>query len=441
MAVNGRRGVIPGFKDKLFSGVGGLALTATAATTGSIALHGEASAQWMWDRDRNVSVMQRPRPEYDALGIRAGAFIWRPRADLGIEHNDNIFATATAEQSDTIFVINPSVSVDTTWSTHAFNAFANVNHREYSDFSNESTTDYSFGTSGRIDIVRGSSISASASHSRGTEPRTSAGAAGTAAEPIRFDTTNFAIGGDHVFNRLRVRGGYDFSKLDYDDARLIGGGVASQAFRDRTLHRWTARADYAVSPDTAVFARYRHNERDYRVSPPGVANARDSKGHVFDVGFEFDLGGLARGEIGLGYMKQRYDNPGFADVDGFSIDGLIEWFPTQLTTVTFTAQRGIEDSGIAASAGYIGTAFSARVDHELMRNVILTGQLDYANDEYQGIDREDRRWGATVGATYLLNRNVGIRAGYNYVDQSSSGAAGNRDFSVNRFTLGLVLQY
>lgn len=432
---------MPGFKDRFFSGVGTLALTATAAAAGGAAFQGEASAQWLWDRDRNVSVTQRPRPEYDALGIRSGAFVWRPRADLGVEHNDNIFATATAEQSDTIFVINPSVSVDTTWSTHAFNAFANVNHRAYSDFSDESTTDYSFGTSGRIDIVRGSSISASASQSRGTEPRTSAGAAGTAAEPIRFDTTNFAIGADHIFNRLRVRGGYDFSKADYDDARLVGGGVASQDFRDRTRHGFMARADYAVSPDTALFARYRHNERDYRLSPPAVANARDSKGHTFDVGVDFDLGGLARGEIGLGYLKQSYDDPAFADVESFSIDGLVEWFPTQLTTVTFTAQRSVEDSGIAASAGYIGTAFSARVDHELLRNVILTGQLDYANDDYQGIDREDRRWGATVAATYLVNRNVGVRAGYNYVDQSSSGAAGNRDFSVNRFTLGLVLQY
>mgnify|MGYP002620185229 CR=1 FL=1 len=429
------------FKDRLFSGVGTLALTATAAATGSITLHGEASAQWLWDRDRNVSVTQRPRAEYDALGVRSGAFIWRPRADLGIEHNDNIFATATAEQSDTIFVINPSLSVDTTWSTHAFSAFANVLHREYSDFSDESTTDYSFGTSGRIDIVRGSSISASASHSRGTEPRTSAGAAGSTTEPIRFDTTNFAIGGDHVFNRLRLRGGYDVSKADYDDAPLIGGGIASQGFRDRTQHRFTARADYAVSPDTALFARYRHNERDYRLSPPAIPAARDSDGYTFDVGVEFDLGGLARGEIGLGYMKQKYDDPGFTDSEGFSIEGLVEWFPTQLTTVTLSAQRNIEDSGIAAAAGYIGTSFAAQLDHELRRNIILTGRIDYGNDDYQGIDREDERWGATIAATYLMNRNVGIRAGYNYVDQRSSGAAGNRDFSVNRFTVGLVLQY
>ncbi len=395
----------------------------------------------MWDRDRNVSVTQRPRPEYDALGVRAGAFIWRPRADLGLERNDNIFATATATESDTIFVINPSISVDTTWSTHAFNAFANVLHREYSDFSNESTTDYSFGTSGRIDVVRGSSIGASASHSRGTEPRTSAGAAGSAAEPIRFDTTNFAIGADHVFNRLRLRGGYDFSRVDYGAATLIGGGVASQNFRDRDLHRYTVRADYAVSPDTALFARYRYNERDYRLSPPAVANARDSSGYTFDVGVDFDLGGLARGEVGIGYAHQDFDDPIFTDIKSLSVDGLVEWFPTQLTTVTFTAQRSVEDSGIAASAGYVGTAFSARADHELLRNVIVTGQISYATDDYQGIDREDKRWGAVVAATYLLNRNVGVRASYDYVDQRSSGVAANRNFDVNRFTIGVVLQY
>lgn len=428
-------------KNRMFSGACTLALTATAGAVGSVTAHGEASAQWMWDRDRNVSVMQRPRAEYDALGLRSGAFVWRPRADLGVEHNDNIFATATAEQSDTIWVLNPSLSVDTTWSTHAFSAFANVLHREYSDFSDEGTTDYSFGTSGRIDIVRGSAISASASRSRGSEPRTSAGAAGAAAEPIRFDTTNFAIGGDHVFNRLRLRAGYDASKADYEDALLIGGGVASQGFRDRTQHRFTVRADYAVSPDTALFARYRHNERDYRLSPPAVSAARDSDGYTMDVGVEFDLGGLARGEIGLGYMNQKYVDPAFADTDGFSVEAMIEWFPTQLTTVTLSAQRGIEDSGIAAAAGFIGTSYAAQLDHELRRNIIVTGRLDYGNDTYQGIDREDERWGATARLTYLVNRNVGLQASFNHLDQRSSGVAGDRDFNVNRFTIGLVLQY
>lgn len=428
-------------KDKLFSSVGTLALTVTAGGTVSVGISGEADAQWLWDRDRNVSVTQRPRPEYDALGMRAGAFVIRPELLLAVEHNDNIFATATNTESDAIFVVNPSVAVDTTWSNHALNAYADVRHNAYADFSSENTTDYSLGAGGRVDIARGSSVGFSASHSRGTEPRTSAGAAGFAAEPIRFDTTSFAIGTEHTFNRLRLRAGYDFAKTDYEDARLIGGGVASQDFRDQDVHRFTLRGDLALSPDTAVFARYRYNERDFRLAPPAVANSRDSDGYTFDVGVEFDLGGLARGEIGAGYMKQEYENPAFGTVDGFSVDGLLEWFPTQLTTITFTARRSIEDAGIAAASGYVGTGLSVQADHELLRNVILTARVDYATDDYQGIDREDRRWGATVQATYMMNRNVGVAASYSHLDQSSSGSAGSRDFRVNRFMVGVVLQY
>ncbi|KPP82972.1 MAG: Outer membrane protein/protective antigen OMA87 [Oceanicaulis sp. HLUCCA04] len=430
-----------GIKDKLLSGVGTLAFTAVAGSGAAVITSAEASAQWLWDRDRNVSVSQRPRPEYDALGLRAGAFIWKPELYLGVQLDDNIFATATNEESDTIFVVNPSITVDTTWSNHAFSAFADVTRNEYSDFGSESTTDYSLGASGRLDIARGSSINASAAHNRGTEPRTSAGAAGFAAEPIRFDTTSFAIGAEHTFNRLRLRGGYDFVKADYDSALLIGGGVASQDFRDQDTHRFTLRGDFAISPDTAVFARYRFNQRDFDLAPPAVANNRDSDGYTLDVGVEFDLGGVARGEIGAGYTKQEYDSPVFGTIDGVSVDGLLEWFPTQLTTLTFTARRGIEDSGIAASAGYIGTALSAQADHELMRNVIITGRLDYANDDYQGIDREDERWGASVQATYLLNRNVGFSASYSRLDQSSSGIAAPRDFTTNRFMVGVLLQY
>ncbi|MGP1274340.1 MAG: outer membrane beta-barrel protein [Caulobacterales bacterium] len=428
-------------KEKLFSSVGAAVLILGAGGAASVAGASTAEAQALWDRDRNVSVTQRPRPEYDALGARAGAFIYRPSLTLGVELNDNIFATATNEETDSILILNPAVTVDTTWSRHAFNAYANVNRKLYNDFTDESTTDYALGAGGRLDIRRSTSLNGSISQSRGTEPRTSAGAAGFAAEPIRFDNKTFSIGGQHTFNRLRLRAGYDFAETDYEDARLIGGGVASQDFRDQDTHRYTVRADYAISPDTALFVRYRYNDRDFHLAPPAVLNNRDSDGYTIDGGVEFDLGGLARGEIGLGYTEQTYVSAAFPKVEGFSFDGLVEWFPTQLTTLTFTARRAIEDSGIAASAGFLGTSLAAQLDHELLRNVILTGRVDYANDDYEGIDREDERWGATAQATYLVNRNLGLTASYSYLDQTSAGIDAANAFSVNRVMFSAVIQY
>ena len=37
-----------------------------------------------YDRGANVSVRQRPRPEYDALGIHTGGFMVYPKMNVGL---------------------------------------------------------------------------------------------------------------------------------------------------------------------------------------------------------------------------------------------------------------------------------------------------------------------------------------------------------------------
>jgi hypothetical protein len=210
----------------------------------------------------------------------------------------------------------------------------------------------------------------------------------------------------------------------------------------------TGRADYAVSPDTAFFVQVAANKHDYRLGAtpsvlatyPGFQN-RDSKGVEALVGVNFELSATARGEIGVGYVKQSFSNSRFADISGFGSRAQVEWFPTQLTTVTATGSRTIEDAGIVGASGYLSTNLGVQVDHELLRNVIVSGQVGYGNDDYKGLDRNDKRYTAGVSATYLLNRSVGVTVGYNHFKQNSRGTAGSGDFNVDKVGATLTLQY
>ena len=239
-------------------------------------------------------------------------------------------------------------------------------------------------------------------------------------------------------NRIRLQAGADWSTRDYDDAVLFGGGVADQDFRDRDQMLYQVRGDYAVSPDTALFARIKYNDRDYDLSPPSVPLLRDSKGYVAEVGADFDLGGVARGAVAVGYLEQDYESAAFSTIDGISVDALVEWFPTQLTTVTFRGGRSVEDAAIQGAAGYLSTNVSATVDHELRRNLIVSATVQLSEDDYDGIDRTDERFNAELAATYFLNRNIGVRASVNHFKQDSSGAVGNQDYEVNRVAVSLV---
>ena len=397
-------------------------------------------AQSMFDRDRNVSVQQRPRPEYTAGGIQNGALLIYPELTVGLEFTDNVFGTSSNEESDTIAVIRPAVSFQTTWSNHSLSGDASATRREHFDFSDESVWNYTAGLGGELDINREAKLMAGSRYSALTEPRTSAGAAGQAAEPIEYDSWASYIGAERAAGRGKLQGRFDFNSFDYDDAPLFGGGVADQDFRDREEYILTGRGDYAASPDTAFFGRLRYNQREYDLTPPSVPLLRDSDGYTFDVGADFDIRGVARGLIGVGYTEQDYESAALPDIDGLSVDGLVEWFPTQLTTVSFSASRSVQDSAVAGSGGFFATSAGVNVDHELRRNLVVSAGLTLSEDDYSGIDRTDERLNVTAGVTYYVNRTVGVRASYSYLDQDSSGTAGNQDYTTNVIGLSLVLR-
>lgn len=419
---------------------GGVAMGQEANSARAVLQQG-GDAYSNFRRDRNVSVRQRPHPGYEALGIRAGAFMVWPKLSASVERNDNIFATAANEQDDTIFHVVPEMNVQSTWSRHALNGYARAMVHRFSDFETENTEDYSIGANGRIDILRTAQINAGADWSRLTEPRTTATSEGQA-RPVQYELTSLYVSGSREFNRLRLSSRADLRNFIY----LARAGNRPQDDRDRTMTSLSGRADYAFSPDTAFFVEVTGNKRAYRLSnPPAAAFPafvnRDSDGVQVLAGANFEVSALMRGEIGLGYLKQEFDDAALDDIDGFGARGQLEWFPTQLMTVTLTGSRTVEDAGIVGASGYLSSNVGARVDYELMRNVILAGYANVGEDDYKGIDREDRRRNLGASATYLMNRSVGVTVSYDHFKQKSRGAAGGDDFTVNRVGATVTLQY
>lgn len=422
------------------NGVSKLVTAASVLVAGFVGA--EAAAQGapenMFDRSSNVSVMERST--FDYSGVRRGAFIFSPELNLGLEYTDNLFGTSANEESDVAAVFNPTLNVESLWSRHALTADASLTRREYFDRSDESVWNGTVGAAGRLDIQRDAFLEGGLRYAALTEPRTSAGAAFAAAKPIEYDTFSAFVGGRRAANRLLFQGQFGLDQVDYDDAISFGGTPIDQDFRDHTQTTGMVRADFALSPDTAIFGRVRANQRDYDLAPPAVAELRDSEGLTIDAGADFDISNLARGLVGIGYTEQNYDSVALQDVDGLSVDGRVEWFPTQLTTVTFTASRAVKDAPFANSGGFFGTSVGVNIDHELRRNVIFSAGITVSEDDYQDIDRADERYSINAGVTYYMNRNVGVRGSWSYTDQDSSGAAANQTFERNVVGISLVLR-
>lgn len=401
--------------------------------------HG-ASAQDLgsnFKRDKNVTVRERPRPDYEAVGIKAGGFTLYPRVTASVEHNDNIYANNVLVESDTIWRVKPEVAARSNWSRHALGAFASASINRYSDFDTENTEEYTLGVNGRLDIVRGANISGSAQYQKLTEPRTSPQSPVSSAKPIEYELITSKLTGVKEFNRVRLTGRLSDYDYNYDDGATLAGAPVDQDFRDRNEFYFGGKAEYAVSPDTAVFVQVLGNTKDYDLS----TSDRNSDGYVATIGSNFELTDVIRGDIAVGYMKQSYDTPSYGKIDGFSAEGKIEWFPTALTTVTATGGRTIEEAVATGSPGYISNNIGVNIDHELLRNVLLSANASYGKDAYEKIDRDDKRTGAGASVAYLLNRRVGVFLTYTYLKQDSSGANRGTSFSDNKIAASVALQF
>ncbi len=143
-----------------------------------------------------------------------------------------------------------------------------------------------------------------------------------------------------------------------------------------------------------------------------------------------------RGEVAVGHFERDYDAG--LSTDGIAASANVEWYITRLTTLSFHARRNSEDVvGATSAVPYVETVYGGRVDHELLRNFILTGAAQFGQRDYEVIDRDDEFMSAELGADYLMNRRVVLFGRYVYDDVESDGVNAYRDYEENRFTVGV----
>jgi hypothetical protein len=397
-----------------------------------------------YNRDKYEAVLDRAQPEYDPEPIRLGGALVAANASAAAVYNDNIFAAETDEQSDLIARLGLEVDARSNWSRHEIGGSVAAIHREYTDVGDESNTDIRAGLRGRVDVSRQFSVSAGVRVEDRIEPRTAVTNSTRFAEPIDLDRPAANIDAVYANERLQVRAGLGITETDFSDATVRRTGeILDQDYRDNTVTSASARVSYAISPDIAVFGQGRVSEREFDTQQlvGGALRTRDSEGYATEVGVDFELQRLIRGDIAVGYLSEDKKDDFYEDVDGLSVRGELEWFPTRLTTVTLDGVRQVVDMGVSAAPSALETTFGARVDHELRRNIILSANASVGNLDYKDVDREDDIVELGLTGIYKMNKKVHLEAFVRRMDRDTSGnaALGFEVFAAN--TIGVGFKY
>jgi hypothetical protein len=393
------------------------------------------------DRGRNVSVIDRERPEYEAQGIGLGGFVLYPEVEAGVGYSDNVFNTETNRQDDFYLALDPQFRLESRWSNHELRVAGGAELRRFADQSLRNQSGLFTRIDGRFDISRDTNVIGFAQARRAYQAQFSSSVPDNAIQPAEFVQASAGLRGQHRANRWRAIVAADINDFDFRDVALTNSARLDQDFRDRTVLRGAGRLEYGVTPDASVFGEVDLSSIDHRQDRIGSQPNRDGDEVRALLGISFDLSALVRAQIGGGYIRRGFEaRDVYPRISDFAYDLRLEYFLSELTTISVAAVRSIEESVITTSSGYVANTFELRADHELLRNLILSAAGAYQYNRFKGLDRSDEVVSLRGEGTYLLSSTVGVRAGVRYLDRDSSGPIRGQTFDEVQAIASLILR-
>ena len=401
----------------------------------------------------NVTVQDRPRPDYDPIGLRAGSFFLYPTLDLGGLYDDNVYATRRGTESELAATVTPNVRVLTNWNRHQLSFDLGADMAFYPGNSSLDYQDVHLDNTGRLDITQNNTLlegfsvrhlhedPSSADFQETTGVNTGVNTGGNVSSNNPDLTTYWSYDANlayrHDFSRFYTLVGGEFQRLDFDKNNSLGASSNTNV-RDRNQYLGRARVGYQLSPRIDTFVQGSYDVRRYDTSVNGFN--RNSEGYSLRGGVGLDITSILFGEISAGFTHRDYEFSGLKPFSGFGYAGKVTWNVTTLDSLIFSGAADAYETtviynGKTASSDY---QYTINVDwtHELLRNLLLNANVGYVHDVYQGTNRTDNTFLAGGGVTYLINRHLSLEATYDYNNRDSQ--AENAIYSRNLFRIGVT---
>jgi hypothetical protein len=347
-------------------------------------------------------VVQRLRPGYDAEGIAVGGFRAYPKVAVQLAYDTNTLETPIASADEQV-TIRPSISVRSNWERHSLNLDAAASIERFGKNKTENADNYDVGLNGVLDFGLGGHVKGLGRIARQVEDRGSIGDLFPGGEIVRYRKQELAGGIEEHLPGLFASLDGDFGRYRYYDVHYRGV-TFSQDYRDRDESRVTGQVAFRIAPRMAFFTEASANSVQYRSQPAG--SDFSSHGQSVLAGITFQIPAMVSGEIGIGYIRQTYDELPLGPVYGLTYDLSALWNVTPLLTATVGVHRSIQQTPYQAAPSIIETRFEMKLDYELLRNVLVNVQGTLTLDDFGGAYSIDSRRKVSLGVRYLMNRTL-----------------------------------
>ena len=406
-----------------------------------LALLGPGLNAWAQEQPRGQSVADRAHPDYDPIGARLGVFTFYPYLAGSLLFDDNVFYTSSDRTADLISTVNFGLRTRADGDNYTLRLDTGGDIVRYLETTSQNYWQAHFSLDGRYDIDPGTALFGLVEAQRLAQPRDAVDAVNSLKPTIYYDATAL-VGFSKNTGLFNTTVTAAYQRIQYEDSEGQNNTTIDNGPLDRNQYSIDGLVGYNYVGTQSAFVRFQGNIRDYPDSPNADGFHQNSRGFALTFGGDFDFDGIITGRLELGYQEQDYfEESSVGAVRGPLVALNVLWNVTPLTSITGSVNYNYEESisnkntqgnnqGNSDSPGYRRAYVSVGIAHELRRNVLLFGRLDYANRQFINSTETDNIGAATIGARYLIDNGLVLDSRYQFRIQR--GAGGGGDYVVNQ---------
>ncbi|WP_351078413.1 outer membrane beta-barrel protein [Shewanella sp. CAL98-MNA-CIBAN-0140] len=340
-----------------------------------------------------------------------------PGLNSGLKYDDNISSATTDTQDSWILTVTPAVQAQLLDGNNIHTLEAGIEYADYFDSSDDNYLDVLLRARSEVELNQSNRFNLEAMYIAGHEDRGTGifeGNSGNSQdEPNTYDVLSaggyYEYGAKTTPARVRVNAKY-FSK-EYSNFETV---TQYRNYENTTLGTTLY---YDTHSATSIFIDLQSVDTTYDLIDP--TGDRDSKTNTVRLGVEWEATAATEGSIKVGYQQKSFDNENREDFSGLSWDAKVTWKPLTYSAFDFTTGRESRDPN--GLGDYVRvTSYGVKWNHEwseLFRSKI---GFSHVNDNYTGIEREDKSKVYQFAVNYSVSRWLTLETGVNIAQVDST---------------------
>lgn len=371
------------------------------------------------------------------LGLRLGSLTALPAIEQSVGYDDNPNRLSGRKEGSLVSRTDAEVRLRSDWSRHELTGELRGGYSAYPDVTGADRPDGQGRLNLRVDVLRDTQIETEARFRLDTQRPGSPDLDAAVSERPLVASGGLSLGATQRFNRVTIglRGSVD--RTEYEDAKLSNGATLDQSARNVTEYGVRLRAGYELSPGLTPFVEAGLDKR-VNHSCETCTSTRDSNGVTARVGTTLELSRLVTGEISAGYQVRDYDDPAIKELRGAVFDAALIWQATPLTTVRLRGGTTLEDTTVTGATGIVTQRATLEVQHDLRRNLSVTGAVGFAQADYRGGGLVEETTTGQIRLDYKMTRSLVVRSSFTHERLRSTNPGS--DYTANIALIGLRLQ-